>query len=156
MNNKIGILIVITILIFLSVILGIRYTYDVSALEKINITVEDIEIQELHLKHCKIKLKVDISNPTNEYISRFSAEFDISIAEIYVGNGSVPLVSIPAQIKIKRDVILTIYYTDVGNAVIEGIQTRNFDLSIHGQAKGNVLFNLIVVSKSFDSSYSYS
>ena len=69
---------------------------------------------------------------------------------------SLPIVSIPAQSKIKRDVILTIYFADVGNAVIDGIQTRNFDLAINGQAKGNVLFNLIAVSKSFAASYSHS
>jgi len=156
MDHKIRILIVVTIVIFISGFLVIRYTTDVSALEKVNITIENINIQELHLTYCKLKLKVNISNPTNEYISGLFAEFDISIASTYVGNGSVPIVSIPAQSQTKRDVILTIYYADVGNAVIDGIQTGNFDLTIHGEAKGNVLFNLITVSKSFTASYSHS
>jgi len=119
MDHKIRILIVVTIVIFISGFLVIRYTTDVSALEKVNITMENINIQELHLTYCKLKLKVNISNPTNEYISGLLAEFDISIAGTYVGNGSVPTVSIPAQSQIKRDVILTIYYADVGNAVID-------------------------------------
>ncbi|MCK4415514.1 MAG: hypothetical protein KAU84_00020 [Thermoplasmatales archaeon] len=156
MDHKIRILIVVTIVIFISGFLVIRYTTDVSALEKVNITIENINIQELNLTYCKLKLKVNISNPTNEYISRLFAEFDISIASTYVGNGSVPTVSIPAQSQIKRDVILTIYYADVGNAVIDGIQTGNFDLTTHGEAKGNVLFNLLTVSKSFTASYSHS
>ncbi len=156
MDHKIRILIVVTIVIFISGFLVIRYTTDVSALEKVNITIENINIQESHLTYCKLKLKVNISNPTNEYISGLFAEFDISIASTYVGNGSVPTVSIPAQSQTKKDVILTIYYADVGNAVIDGIQIGNFDLTVHGEAKGNVLFNLITVSKSFTASYSHS
>lgn len=156
MDQKIRILIIVTIVILISGFLVIRYTADISALEKVNITIENINLQELNLTYCKLKLKVNISNPANEYISGLFAEFDISIAGTYVGNGSVPTVSIPAQSHIKRDVILTIYYTDVGNAVIDGIKTGNFDLTIHGEAKGNVLFNLITVSKSFTASYSHS
>ena len=156
MDQKIKILVVIIIVFFISCFLSIRYITDVSALEKVNITIENINIQELRLTYCKLKLKVNISNPTNEYISGLFAEFDISIAGTYVGNGSVPTVSIPAQSHKTRDVPLTIYYANVGNAVIDGIRTGNFDLTIHGEAKGNVLFNLLTVSKSFTASYSHS
>ena len=156
MDQKIRILIVITIVIFISGFLVIRYTNDVSALEKVNVTIENINIQGFYPTYCKLKLKVNISNTANEYISGFFAEFDISIAGTHVGNGSIPTVSIPPQSQIKRDVILTIYYTDVGNAVIDVIKTVNFDLTINGEAKGNVLFNLITVSKSFTTSYSHS
>lgn len=156
MDQKIKILIVIIIVIFISGFLSIRYIADASALEKINVTVENTSIQELRLTYCKLKLKVSISNPTTEYISGLSAEFDVSIGGTYVGNGSFQTVSIPAQSNKTGDVLLTIYYANVGNAVIDGIKTENFDLTIHGEAKGNVLFNLLTVTKSFTASYSYS
>jgi len=156
MDQKIKILIVITVVIFISGFLSIRYMADASALEKVNVTVENISIQELRLTYCKLKLKMDIFNPTTEYISELSAKFDVSIAGTYVGNGSTPTVSIPAQSHKTGDVPLTIYYANVGNAVIDGIQTGNFDLTIHGEAKGNVLFNLLTVTKSFIASYYYS
>ena len=156
MDQKIKILIVITIVIFISGFLSIRYIASASAIEKVNVTVENTSIQELRLTYCKLKLKVSISNPTTEYFSELSAEFDVFIASTYVGNGSFQTVSIPAQSHETGDVFLTIYYANVGNAVIDGIKTGDFDLSIHGEAKGNVLFNLLTVSKSFNAYYSYS
>jgi LEA14-like dessication related protein len=156
MDQKIKILIMITIVIFISGFLSIRYIASASAIEKVNVTVENTSIQELRLTYCKLKLEVSISNPTTEHISELSAEFDIFIASTYVGNGSFQTVSIPAQSHKTGDVFLTIYYANVGNAVIDGIQTGNFDLTIQGEAKGNVLFNLITVTKSFTASYSYS
>jgi len=156
MDQKIKILIVITIVIFISAFLSIRYIASASAIEKVNVTVENTSIHELRLTYCKLKLKVSISNPTTEHISGLSAEFDIFIASTYVGNGSFQTVSIPEQSHKTGDVLLTIYYVNVGNAVIDGLQTENFDLSIHGEAKGNVLFNLLTVTKSFTAFYSYS
>ena len=155
MALKIKLFIIVIILLISGLILN-KYMADVSAIEKINITLENTSIQELRLTYCKLKLKVNISNPTTEYISELSAEFDISIAGTYVGNGSVPKVSIPIQSYKTKDVPLIIYYADVGKAVIEGIQARNFDLAINGEAKVNVLFNLIMISKSFIAIYSYS
>lgn len=54
-----------------------------------------------------------------------------------------------------KDVTLTIYYADVANAVLDGIQNRNFDLTIEGEAKGTVFFDLFTVSSRFVSTYSY-
>lgn len=156
MDQRIKILIVITIVIFILSFLSIRYMASASAIEKVNVTVENTSIQELRLTYCTLKLEVSISNPTTEYISGLSAEFDVFIASTYVGNGSFLTVSIPAQSDKTGDVLLTIYYTNVGNAVIDGIKTGDFDLTIHGEAKGNVLFGLLTVTKSFTSSYSYS
>ena len=59
-----------------------------SAIENVKVTVENTSIQELRLTYCKLKLKVSISNPTTEYFSELSAEFDVFIASTYVGNGS--------------------------------------------------------------------
>ncbi|UCD12955.1 MAG: LEA type 2 family protein [Thermoplasmatales archaeon] len=155
MDQKTKILVVIIIVIFISGFLSVRYIADVSAFEKINVTVKNTSIQELGLTYCKLKLKVSISNPTTEHISGLSAEFDVSIANTHVGNGSVPKVTIPAQSHTTRDVPLTIYYANVGNAVINGIKTGNFDLTIDGTANVNVLFNLLMISKPFTASYSY-
>ena len=155
MHIKIKIISIVIIICLILIFFFGRYTADVSALEKINISVESITIEEVRLNYCKLKVNVNVLNPTSEYISDFTAQFDIYIANTYVGNGSIPKVSIPIQSEKIKNVSITIFYVNVGNAVIDGIQTRNFNLSIQGTTTVKVLFNLMSISKQFSASYSY-
>lgn len=154
MKLKIKLFTIIVIFLLLSFFLN-RYLADVSALEKINITVDSIQIEELQLKYCKLKLSINIINPSNEDISELSAEFNIFIANTNVGNGSVPAVSIKANDQVRRDIIIKINYADVGIAVMEVIQTGKFELTINGFAQGYIFFYLLYVTKQFNASYSF-
>jgi len=154
MNLKIKLFIIVIILLISGLFFN-RYIADVSALEKINITVDSIQIEELQLKYCKLRFNINIINPTSVDISELSVNFDTFIANIYIGNGRIPKITIPMSSQKSSNISLTIYYADVGIAVIEGIQSRNFILTVDGIAKVNVLFNLISISKSFSASYSY-
>lgn len=154
MNNKIRIFIIIALLIIITVISSISYLLDATTIDRINVEIENVVIQDLSLSYCKIKLKVKLSNPSSEYISDISAEFDVFIADTDVGDGVVSKVSIPAKSCEVSDVYLTIYYSNVGNAVINALQTANFDLTIQGEAKASVFLNLITISKPFTAKYS--
>ncbi len=155
MERKTKIISVVIILLIFSGFFSYQYVADTVALNNVEVTVESITLQELRLSYCKLKLSVDIYNPSHQDISEVSAVFDVFIAGNYVGSGSFPKSFLPAQSNSEKDVTLTIYYTDVANAVIDGIQNRNFDLTIKGEAKGKVVFNLFTVSKGFVSTYSY-
>ena len=155
MDNKTKIIMVIAICVILSGFLSYQYVTDVTALNSVEVTIDDIKLQELRLTYCKLKLSFDIYNPAHQDISGLSAVFDVSIAGNYVGSGSFPKSSLPAQSNSKKYVTLTIYYADVANAVKNGIIDRNFDLSIEGEARANVLFDLFTVSKNFVLIHSY-
>ena len=155
MNQKFKIIIIVVILILLFGLISIRYITEASTIDKINVGVEDVSIEELKLSSCTLNLKVRISNPTTEYISELTAEFDVLIADTDVANGTVSKVSIPPESYATSDVLLTIFYADVGTAVINGLKTGDFDLIIQGEAKINVLLNLFSITKPFTSTYSY-
>lgn len=156
MDQKIKFLIILLIIIFVFGFSINRYIADISTLEKVKISVENTSIQDLTLTYCELKLNVVISNPISIPISEFSAKYNITIANTNVGNGNIPAVTIPAKSQIRRSIFLKINYADVGNAVIEGIQTKTFDVTINGLAKGNIFFNLISISKPISASYSFS
>ncbi len=155
MERKTKIISVITILLVFSGFLSYQYVTDTAALNNVEVIVESITLQEPRLSYCKLKLSVDVYNPSHQDISEVTAVFDVFIAGNYVGSGSFPKSFLTAQSNIKKDVSLTIYYADMASAVITGIQNKNFDLTIEGNAKGTVFFNLFTVSKEFVSTYSY-
>ncbi|RLF56978.1 MAG: hypothetical protein DRN27_08670 [Thermoplasmata archaeon] len=155
MIKKTFIAIIITAIVVFSSMLGYLYISDVSALDDVEINIEQITLEEIRLTYCKLNLRIDVYNPAHQDISEVHSNFDVSIAGNYVGKGVFPKSFIPAQSNCEKEVILTIYYADVTNAVINGIQNRNFDLTIEGEAKGKVMFNLFTVSKKFSSTYSY-
>ena len=155
MIKKKYVAIIITIIFIFSSLLGGLYITDASSLDKVEVTVVGITLEELRLTYCKFTLSIDIYNPAHQDISEVYALFDVSIAGNYVCNGIFPKSFLPAKSNIEKEVTLTIYYADVAIAVIDGIQNRNFDLTIEGEAKGKVLFNLFTVSKNFVSTYSY-
>ena len=156
MKKKIRqIIIGITIILVISMFLCYTYYADVTTLYDAELSIEDIRLQELSLTYCKLKIYIDISNPTDRDISDLTAMFDIFIADNYVGLGSLSKVSIPAQSKIEKDVAITIYYSNVAFSVVDGIKSGNFDLTISGEARGNILFGLITVSDEFKATKEY-
>ena len=108
MDNKTKIIMVIAICVILSGFLSYQYVTDVTALNSVEVTIDDIKLQELRLTYCKLKLSFDIYNPTHQDISGLSAVFDVFIAGNYVGSGSFPKSSLPAQSNSKKYVTLTI------------------------------------------------
>lgn len=149
------IIIVIAMILTISGFLGYTYYADITTLYNTKVTIKDIHLQELSFTYCKLKIYIDISNPTDRDISGLSAVFDIYIADNYVGLGSFEKASIPAQSNKEKDVTIIIYYANVAVAVVDGIKKGDFDLTIKGEASGKVLFGLITVSEQFKATQTY-
>jgi hypothetical protein len=155
MQKDVKITIIIVICIMCCIFLGYQYITEVTGLNSIEITLHDINIQDLKLTYCTLKLSLYLNNPSEIYIHDLSAEFDVYIAGNFVGTGILPKSSLPSKLNINKDVYLRIYYADVVTAVIDGIKNGDFDLSIDGVAKSNIFFNLFPISKKISSTYSY-
>jgi len=148
----IAIIIVVVILSFFT----IRYTMDASAISKLQVTVKGIQIQEIKITYIKLKVNIEISNPTSEDISQLSTDFNIFIADSIVGDGNTILTNIPAQTIKETNTTIIIYFANVSNAVIDAITNQNFNLKIQGRVHAKVLFGLLSISQDFSSAYSYS
>jgi hypothetical protein len=149
-------IIILLIIFTLSGFFGYTYYSDVTTLLNAEVTIKDIHLHELSFTYCKLKINIDIKNPSDRDISSLSSVFNIYIAENFVGLGSFSNVFIPAQSTKENDVTITIYYTNVAVAVVDGIKKGNFDLNIKGEASGKVLFDLITVSKQLNVTKAYS
>jgi LEA14-like dessication related protein len=147
-------IIAIVLIVFSGLIIFI-YINDTSNFDNIDVQIENVSIKNLKLSSCELELSVKISNPSSETISDLTAEFNVFISNIDVGDGIVNKVTIPPKSYENSEVTLIIIYSDVGQAVINGIKTANFDLSIRGEAKLSVLFNLITITEPFSATYSY-
>jgi LEA14-like dessication related protein len=155
--RKIISIIIVVITIILGISLFFVYTYytDIATLYDAEISIEDIVLEELSLTYCKLKIYIKISNPTNRDISGLTAMFDVFIGDSKVGLGSFSKVTIPGQSNRLKDVSVTIYYSNVVLSVVNGIKNGNFDLTIKGNASGDVLFGLITVSDGFIATKEY-
>jgi hypothetical protein len=152
---------VIIIAIILSVLGFLSYSYnaDVEAISNIKVTLDDIDLTGIKVTSFKLKLDVNISNPTNQHISNLSSNFDIYIAENYVGKGNFSKVSIPASSYCSKDIFVTIYYSGLADAAVDVIKNiitnEEFDLTIDGKISGNALFGLTTVSQNFKATQTY-
>jgi hypothetical protein len=63
--------------------------------------------------------------------------------------------SIPSKSSKEHVISLTLFYSDVARAVIEGIKNKNFDIDISGDAQGYVFYGLFIVSVPFSASSTY-
>jgi hypothetical protein len=156
MKKKSPVLVVIIVAVVILSFLAIRYTTEASAISKLQVTVKDVQIQEIKVTYTKLKLNIEISNPTSEGISKLSTDFNIFIAGSIVGEGSMPLTDIPAQTVKETSTTIIIYYANVANAVIDALANQNFKLTIQGTLHTKVLFGLLSLSQDFSSTYSYS
>ena len=152
---------VIIIAIILSVLGFLSYSYnaDVEAISSIEVKLDDIDLTDIKFTSFKLKLDVNISNPTNQHISNLSSNFDIYIAENYVGKGNFSKVSIPASSHCSKDIFVTIDLRGLADAAVDVIKNlitnEEFDLTIDGEISGNALFGLTTVSQSFKAIQTY-
>ncbi len=136
--------------------LPIKYIIDASAISKQQLTIKSVQIQEVKVTYTKLKLDIEILNPTNEDISQLSAYYNIFIAGNIVGNGIVPFTDILAQTTKETSTTIIVYYANMTNAVIDTIIKQNFKITIQGTLHAKILFNLLSISQEFSTSYSYS
>ena len=160
MKNKLVITaIIIAIVLSVLVFLWFSYNADLEAISNIDVTLDDIDLTDIKLTSFKLILNVNISNPTNQYISNLSSNFDIFIANNYVGNGEFSKVTIPRKSQSNKDVIVIVYYSGLADAVVDIIKkvitNEEFDLTIDGEVRGNALFGLTSASQSFELTKTY-
>ena len=154
MDKKILFFLVIIVVIILS-FLAVRYIMETIAISKLQVTVKGVQIQELKVSYAKLKLIIEMSNPTGEDISQLSTEYNIFIASSIVGNGGISLTNIPAQATKEASTTVIIYFANVANAVLEALTKQNFNLTIQGTLHVKVLFDLLSISHDFSSTYYY-
>jgi len=156
MKRKSFVFLVIFIVIILLCFLAIRYIMEANEIRNLQVTVEGVQIQELKVTYNKLKLIIEISNPTKQDISQLYIDYNIFIADSFAGNGSIPLTNIPAQTTKETSTTILIYFVDVANAVIDAIINHKFILTIQGTLYARILSNLFSISQNFSSTYSYS
>jgi len=147
-------LIVIVAVVILS-FFSVRYIMGASAISKLQVKVLSVQISEIKLSYTKLKLNLEILNPTGEDVSLLSAGYNIFIAGSIVGEGSMSLANIPAQTAKYTSTTVVIYFASVANAVVDAITNQNFNLTIQGTLHAKVFFGLFSISKDFSSDYYY-
>jgi LEA14-like dessication related protein len=152
MKIKRKIIVIITISILLFAFLSYTYFSDASAVSNINITIKKTSVEEISLTYSKLKITIDINNPSQRDISIQKANFKIYISEVYIGDGIVSNINVLAESNKEKDVAITIYYANVANAVVEAITKFEFVLSIEGKADVNILFGMFTFSEKFEAS----
>jgi LEA14-like dessication related protein len=146
-----GLVIVIPIAISILQIMA-----DAAAINELKIHVEDVRLADIRLTSCDLLVTINFTNPTNRDLSIVSATFDVFVADSYVGNSSLLQLSIPNKSSREHVISLTLLYSDIAHAVIEGIKNKNFDIYISGEAQGYVFYELFIVSVPFSASSTYS
>jgi len=156
MKKNLPVLLTIILVVVIISFLAIKYTIEATAISKLQIIVKNVQIQELKISYTKLKLNIEISNPTFEEIYQLSADYNIFIASSSIGKGNMDFTNIPAHTTKETSTTTIIYFANVTNAVIEAITSQNFNLKIQGILYAKVLFGFLSISYDFSSGYSYS
>lgn len=144
---------VISILIIL---LAVQFLADAAAINECTIYINDVRLADIGLTSCDLWVTINFTNPTSRDFSVESATFDVFVANSYVGNSDLSQFFIPSKSSREHVILLTLLYSDIAHAVIEGIKNKNFDIYISGEAQAYVFYGLFTVSVPFSASSTYS
>jgi len=153
--------IVIFIIIILSILsfIFVNYKSDVEAINDIDISLNNVDIFDLEITSFKLNLDVEIINPSNREINQLSSDFDIYIENKYIGTGNFSNADIQKNSNISKDVIITIYYSGLAEAVVNIIENLisdgEFDLRINGIIYAKALFGMSIIEQIFIASKTY-
>jgi hypothetical protein len=154
---SIFIIIIITIS-FLSFIF-FNYNSDLEAINNLNVILRDVDIFDASITSFKLKLIVEIINPSNREIIELSSDFDIFIENNYVGEGNFSNVNIQKNSTLNKDIIITIYYSGIAEAVVDIIKNlinaEEFYLKINGILYAKALFGFSIIEQNYIATKTY-
>jgi len=151
-------LIITTLILFIIIIsiLGliyINYKSDIEAINNLNVNLNLIDIDDINSKFFKLNFNVEISNPSDRDIVDLSTTFKIYIEDNYVGEGNFSNVNIINNSEENKDVIVSVYYEGLADAVNDVIKKiineGEFDLKIKGTLYAKALFGLSIIEQNF-------
>lgn len=149
------ILIGIVVVIFSSIFMSQFFT-EASAATELQISIAQVRIVDIGLTSCEVVVRVNLTNPTNQNLDIRYAIFDVFIADSYVGKSSISDVVLPQVSSREQSIPVTLLYSDIAGAVLQGIRNRNFDLFIQGDVQARVFYGLWIVTVPFSMSSTYS
>ena len=151
-------LIITTLILFIIIIsiLGliyINYKSDIEAINNLNVNLNQIDIDDINSKFFKLNFNVEITNPSDRDIVDLSTTFKIYIEDNYVGEGNFSNVNIINNSEENKDVIVSVYYEGLADAVNDVIKKiineGEIDLKIKGTLYAKALFGLSIIEQNF-------
>lgn len=147
-KKKYSILIGIVVVVLVSFFIA-QFFAETAAANNLQITVKDIRLANIGLTSCDLFVTVNLTNPTNQELFITFASFDVFVADSYVGKSSVSELLIPKISSKEKVITLSLLYSDIAQAVLQGIRNKNFNLAIRGDAEVNVFYGLFIVKVPF-------
>jgi len=159
--RKIIITISILIIIIISMLglIYINYKSDVDAINSLKVNLINIKEPYFTDTSFKLNFEVEIKNPSDRNIIDLSTDFEIYIEDNYVGKGNFSNVNIPNNSNTSKDVIVTIYYSGLADAVVNIlkniIKNEEFKLEIKGTIYAKALFGLSIMEQNYTATKTY-
>ena len=151
------IIIIVTILLFSFIF--INYNSDFEAINSLNVKLRDVDIFDASIASFKLKLIVEIINPSDRDIIELSSDFEIFIEDNYIGEGNFSNININKNSSENKDIIIIIYYSGIAEAVVDVIENiineGNFNLKINGTLYAKALFGLSLIEQNYIATKSY-
>jgi LEA14-like dessication related protein len=160
MKKEILIIFMIIIITFLSIsFIFVNFNSDLGAINNINVKLIDMEVFDANIASFKLKLIVEIINPSDRDIIDLSTDFRIYIEDNYIGEGNFSKVNIPKYSNLSKDVIVKIYYSGLADAVVDLIKDiineEEFNLEIKGTLYAKALFGWSIIEQSYIATKTY-
>ena len=165
MRKFIAIIIIFIILILSTIgLIFINYKSDIDAINSLNVNLMNVEkpldiITDITVTSFKLNFDVEINNPSDRDVIDLSTDFKIYIEDNYVGEGNFSDVDVPNNSNISNNVIVTIYYDGLADAVVNIIKNiinnEEFKLEIKGTLYAKALFGMSIIEQDYIAKKTY-
>lgn len=119
------------------------------AVMNLEVQIYDVSVPRIGLTSADISVKLRFYNPTQFSTPSFRVEYDIYLADSYIGHGSIPDTKVPASSSIIQTMTITVSYLDVAKSLIEALIRGDFSVSVKGTVHARLFFDMIPISRSF-------
>jgi LEA14-like dessication related protein len=134
--------------------LGYTLMQEVNAFRSLKIELIDASITRIGLTSCDLSLKLRLTNPVRHDTPLLWIDsYSIYINENYVGAGKLTPVKVPASSTIYETTTISIEYAKIARGLAEAIMKGEVKITIKGELKAKILFNLIPASTTFNTTY---
>jgi len=130
---------VAAVVIILLVVSAFYLNDMISSAKRISVDVERVELVSAGLQAATVNVTLVVKNPSKYRYSAEEVRYEVYVEDVKIGNGTIEKLEIPPGSTYQSS-LMTLYYSELGRAVISFLTQGKIDVNINGTAKIKVLF----------------
>lgn len=148
--RKRNIALIVVILVLILVLLTALQVYlQYSAAKSVSISISKVGAENVGVSSATILITLAFANPSSTSLPPAQVNFSVFLAGKYIGNGTLPEVTIAGSSVVEQTVAFNVTYLSAAYGAVKSLVNGEYNVSVIGIASVKYVASLVTISAGF-------